>query len=750
MKKIGKYWPFIIFAVLCVVYYWKVFLKGFLPFPGDLLVGAYLPWLDSQWGYPTGVPVKNPLISDVFSQFYIWKSLISEGWRNLEIPLWNPFSYSGYPMLANFHSGVFYPFNLFHLILGDMRGWSFLVMLPSFASAATMYLYLKQIKVNKIGATIGSVIYAYSGFAISWAQFITAAQAMIWIPVVLLVIEKYFETKRVWYLYTLPLVLFLLITSGHFQIMVYVSILMVVYYLWKTLELRSLKPIWEIIVPGVLSIGLSAFQLLPTLELSSFGLRSEENAIAGHNYGLLPLKNLTTILAPDFFGNPSTYNFFGFFNYHETLFYCGVLAIFTLFLSIFLLRKHKYVRFFMVAVFLAILFGFDTPVGRAVYLYKIPGVSTSDAGRISVIFSFGMAVLAGFVITDLKKLSYKKIIASIGLVAYCFALIFLLLKFRENFLASPTNPMLDLAQRNAVTMRNLILPGLLFAGYSVAFLFARKWKVFTGVLLVMICIEMFRFGWKYIPFVPEKIVYPDTPITLFIKEKSTTELFRIERERAEIMPPATWMQYRFMSASGYDPMTRADYVKVYQEKINGNNSGFISRYSEPERYDSKALGEFNVKYLLVVKRDEVGRIPGENINHAIDLTEWSKVFETEGTAILENSNYLPRARYVDSSEGEVLVTSYTPNTVKVSFQNGSSKALLLADSWYPGWKAFVNSKEVAIEKCEGIFRCVNLDDDSGEVVFDYQPESFWLGLKVSAVSLVLVLIALTRLRKKRS
>ncbi|HSV94394.1 MAG TPA: YfhO family protein [Spirochaetia bacterium] len=749
MKKILKFWPFFVFIVVCIVYYWKVFLKGFVPFPGDLLVGAYLPWLDSKWGFPTGVPVKNPLISDVFSQFYIWKSLISEGWRHVQIPLWNPYSYSGYPMLANFHSGVFYPLNLIYMLLGDIRGWSFLVIFPSLASAVTMYLFLKQIKVNKIGAVIGSIIYAYSGFAISWAQFITAAQAMVWMPLVLSVLEKYFESKRVWLLYWLPFIFFLLITSGHFQIMVYVSILTVVYFVWKWLEKKDFKLIWGTVIPGVLSVGLVAFQLLPTFELTGFGLRTSENAISGHNFGLLPIKYLTTLIAPDYFGNPATGNFFGFFNYHETIFYCGVLAIFCLVLSLFLLKSNKYVRFFGIAAVIAVLFGFDTPLGRAVYTFKVPGISTSDAGRISVIFSLSMAVLVGMVISNLEKISLKKILVAVGIVGLFYTVIFYLARFNDGIFVSSINPNLTLLQRRAVTLRNLILPGALVAGYSLVFVLAKKWKVMTWALLVMICLEMFRFGWKYIPFVPERIVFPETPITSFIEEKGKTEIFRIERERAEIMPPATWMQYRFMSASGYDPMARADYVGVYQEKINGNFSGNISRYSEPERYDAKALGEFNVKYLLAVKRDELGRIKGDVINHSINLKEWKKVFETEGTAVLENTLYQPRVRFLNSKTGEVKITSYLANTVKISYFDGAGKTLLLADSWYPGWKAFENKKEVAIEKCEGIFRCIKLTDHTGEVVFDYQPESFWLGIKISLVCLIATLAALIGLRKKK-
>ncbi len=749
MKYLKKYWPILFFAAVSFVYYWKVFLKGYVPFPGDLMVGAYLPWLENKWGYPAGVYIKNPLISDIFSQFYMWKSIIGEGWKNLQIPLWNPYSYSGYPLLANFHSGVFYPLNILYIFFGDIWSWNLLVIFPSIASALTMYLFLRTIKLSKIGSLIGGLIYSYSGFAISWAQFVTADQAMIWMPLLFIVLEKYIDTKRSYYLYWLPILFFLLITSGHFQIMVYISLLTIVYFFWKWFETRDITLIYKLIFPGLLTIGIVCFQLLPTFELTKLGLRSVENYISGYNYGLLPLKYLVTLIAPDYFGNPATGNFFGAFNYHEAIFYTGVFSVFTFVMSMFLFRENKYVRFFSITAVISFLFGFDTFLGRAVYTYNVPGVSTSSAGRVAVIFSMCLAVLAAIVVSNLQRINYKKVIFSIGTVVGSYLVIYYLAKNTDNILNSVNTSSLLLAQKRAITLRNLLLPGALVFTYSVLTLLSKKWKIFLWAVIVLTCFEMYRFGWKYIPFVPQHIVYPDTPVISFLKDKSKTEVFRIDRERAEIMPPATWMQYRFMSPSGYDPMAIKEYADIYQRKINGNLSGLVSRYSELERYDSEALGEFNVKYLLAVKRDKEGKLGGFNINYNIDQKMWKKVFESEATAVLENTNYKPRARYLDGSKGEISISSYEPNRIKISYTEGNDKTLVLADTYYPGWKATANGKPEQITKCEGIFRCIKLNEEKGEIIFTYKPESFYDGLKISIFSLVTTIVCLLYFRKKK-
>ena len=81
-----KHWPYLLLILISIIFFWKFFFKGLIPFPGDMLVGAYYPWLDHKWGgFVTSVPIKNPLISDVFSQFYLWKQIIINSIKNKRV-----------------------------------------------------------------------------------------------------------------------------------------------------------------------------------------------------------------------------------------------------------------------------------------------------------------------------------------------------------------------------------------------------------------------------------------------------------------------------------------------------------------------------------------------------------------------------------------------------------------------------------------------------------------------------------------
>ena len=103
MKNLKKrYWPLFSILLLVLAFFWKVPLLGKIPLPGDIITGAYLPWLDYKWGYPVGVPVKNPIVSDSISYSYPMRTLGIDLIKKGLLPLWNPYILNGTPLMANF------------------------------------------------------------------------------------------------------------------------------------------------------------------------------------------------------------------------------------------------------------------------------------------------------------------------------------------------------------------------------------------------------------------------------------------------------------------------------------------------------------------------------------------------------------------------------------------------------------------------------------------------------------------------
>jgi uncharacterized membrane protein YfhO len=80
--------------------------------------------------------------------------------------------------------------------------------------------------------------------------------------------------------------------------------------------------------------------------------------------------------------------------------------------------------------------------------------------------------------------------------------------------------------------------------------------------------------------------------------------------------------------------------------------------------------------------------------------------------------------------------------------------LVLADAYYPGWKAYVNGKEQVIRRANLFFRAVVLPAGTHTVEFRYDPTSFKLGLAISIATIVAIslawIICVLRGRKKPS
>ncbi|MFA5750447.1 MAG: YfhO family protein [Candidatus Shapirobacteria bacterium] len=739
-----------IFLVTCLFFY-KTILKDLIPFPGDMLVGAYYPWLDYKWsGFTTNVPIKNPLITDVFSSVYPSKELVINSIKSFKIPLWNQFSYSGHPFLANFSSSYFNPLNLLMLISKPPYGWTIMIFFQFFFSTLTMYLFLKEIYKKKISSIIGSITYGFSGFAIVWSQFATAGFALIWLPLIFLSIEHFFKTRKIKYLFYLSPLYFLLMTAGHFQALIYGCFFSGFYFLWKLLIIQHKTKIKVIFytISVVLGLALMAIQLLPTIELSKNSIRFSENYISKSNYGLFSLDKIVTIFAPDYFGNPTTFNYRGVSNYFETVIYMGILAIFSLIFSIYNFKKLKNEKFFLFINFFVLFLAFNTFLGKLVYLVKTPGLSTSSAGRIIFISVFCFSILTAYFIEEISIHNLKNTIR----YYWGYFLFLILITISTFVMYKKTSLYIDLQKNYMVSIRNLFFPIVL--SFLIVFIlaFIKKTSLKRFLLLLIVILDLFRFGWKFTPFVKKEYVFPKTDIINFLQNQPG--LFRVEKEKGPLLTPNTWMAYGLSSSSGYDSLALNSYYLFYNQNLNGQKTSFdTSRYSEIDNYDATALGEANVKYLLVLKYNEINKINqnGNYLNNKINQKDWKKVYEYGSVVILENTKLKPRIEILNQKNQESIKNIYY-SANKIYFQTNSTEdnaVLVLRDTWFPGWKAFVNKKEVPIDKYLNIYRQINIPKGKSEVEFIYKPKSFYNGLYISIISLMIWILLIVKFRNTK-
>ena len=87
--------------------------------------------------------------------------------------------------------------------------------------------------------------------------------------------------------------------------------------------------------------------------------------------------------------------------------------------------------------------------------------------------------------------------------------------------------------------------------------------------------------------------------------------------------------------------------------------------------------------------------------------------------------------------GAAEIVRYEDEEVAVDLTDSAGGILVLSDTYYPGWRAFVDGVERPILRANHVFRAVVVPAGAQEVVFSYEPDSFRYGLLVSVAAVAL-------------
>jgi hypothetical protein len=114
------------------------------------------------------------------------------------------------------------------------------------------------------------------------------------------------------------------------------------------------------------------------------------------------------------------------------------------------------------------------------------------------------------------------------------------------------------------------------------------------------------------------------------------------------------------------------------------------------------------------------------------------VWDPATEALVENSTGIAFKKE-KSPPGRAEIRVREPNRVTVATESIAPSLLVLADNYYPGWRAEVDGRPAAIQRVNYNQRGVAVGAGSQIVTFTYQPNSFRLGSLISIVSLIFLL-----------
>ncbi len=127
-------------------------------------------------------------------------------------------------------------------------------------------------------------------------------------------------------------------------------------------------------------------------------------------------------------------------------------------------------------------------------------------------------------------------------------------------------------------------------------------------------------------------------------------------------------------------------------------------------------------------------------------------FRPRAQAVVEAP--LARAQAAEAQAGEgVTLVDYRDERQSYRVQATETGLLVIADAWYPGWRATVDGQPAEILKANLLYRAVRIEPGDHEVVFEYAPQSWRIGVIISigalfALALALLAALVIRLRAK--
>lgn len=700
--------------------------KGKLPVPADALVGLYHPWRDTlAKDYPRGVPFKNFLITDPVRQQIPWRKIVTDELRKGKLPLWDPYSFSGTSLLGNIQAGALYPLNIFFFLLPFPIAWTILIMFQPALAGLFMYAFLRHKHVSELASLLGAISWSLSGFSVAWLTWGTMMHVALWLPLILLAIDKLTESKR--WLAVLVAGLCMQLFAGHAQISFYVLILSVFYALWRKR--------FQLLLGGLsLFVVITSVQWIPLLRTSLESSRLLDAESWTKPGWFLPWRHLVQYLAPDFFGNPATMNYWGEWNYGEFVGYVGVIGL--IFAIYALLQRNN--KFWVAALGIAFLFLLPTPIAKLPYYFKVPVLSSLQPTRLTVIVDFILALLAAFGFDAWQKAGGRKKWWSVVGLGSLLGLLWLIAGF----------------QHLEIIQRNLVFPSTIFLGCLTLLVFRAKFQqklLIAGAAFALVALSAFdqlRFATKFTPFTQPEYFFPTSKVIEFLQKQPKP--FRILSLNKEIMPPNVSGMYGLETIEGYDPIVNSRYEEFFAALARGRPD-----ITEP----------FGFNRILTTERIDSPLIPLLNVTYVLSLTDREepylvKVFAEGGTRVYEDKRALPRIYLVEgarmvsdkqkiidalydpafqprktaiveepvsilsvplSADETAEITSYENSSITVSVTTRVPQLLVVANSWSPSWRVTIDGKMAKLLVIDYILQGVIVPEGSHVVKLTYSP-----------------------------
>ncbi len=316
---------------------------------GTTVTGGVVP--GGAYGYhatmPYGYYEVDPAADSV--QCYQWNVLVGRQYLEGKIPLWNDHQGAGMPLMANFQSAAFFPFQILQDILPYYL-WSLAYLGRLFFAGIFMYLFLTLLGFDFYGSITGAIFYILAGAITLVLRLDPYTNVAIMIPPVFWAIERASRSEAKLSINHILLSVFVAMTIAGGQpemttLVMISSLLYLLYKLWRGKNLEN----WRLLIKRLglycLAYGLGILLIMPLLipgieyMLNSYNTHGNLTGLAHNGY----LAYITYVI-PYIVGQVQQYwspllrNNFSWDGFSG---YLGVVPVFLILLGLFMNNKRS-------------------------------------------------------------------------------------------------------------------------------------------------------------------------------------------------------------------------------------------------------------------------------------------------------------------------------------------------------------------------------------------------------------------------
>ncbi|MGH9800559.1 MAG: hypothetical protein ACRD82_09365, partial [Blastocatellia bacterium] len=592
----AELFPLVIVCLLTVLFFTPRFFGKSFSAVGQHMFYSY-PWASVT--IPNyGVSMRGHAQTDQAETYYPLSVFATDAWRSGEIPMWMPYGFGGFPIMEFGMTSMLYPPRLALLFFFDpLKQHELTMFLHLLMAALGMYALMRCWGANTAGSVMAAVVWQFNGHNTFWLVLEQMAIVAAWCPWMLLAATLAVRRKSFKWAVVTGIAVAMALYSGGVHYVHMSGWLLAAWYGTATLreavkafrQQRRREMIEYLALPVVslvTTLLVAMAYWLPLLRALSEVSRAPMSLEAQLRIASSWPAILQTLWLPrsalDVSGKPDYISFL----------FTGLIPL-VLAVAGIVLSRSIHVRLALLFAVMAFMFAIGTPWWVGLLNNHLPFFSTMYLYVGSYVYSFGLAVLAGFGLSELierwrasdERLS-KVIVWSFAVLvalAGAFQTAVLLRAFNQVFQGKVLSLLSSWRAWGLLIVGTAILAAMAFSTKS-----ARRlpWPSYAAIGVV--AANLFLFAWLTIPYqwASPTWFFPETPLISKLSKIEGQHRFlpvyyNTTTWTPPVLPGKIATVFRLHSGSGYESLLPSRTMMLWRAVQVGDETAMGAVLKEP-------------------------------------------------------------------------------------------------------------------------------------------------------------------------